>query len=105
MEWVIEKISEWHKARLITVNGTSTAQMIKLMEETGELAAGIARGNKELIKDSIGDITIVLVAIAELEGFTLEECVKHSYEEIRNRTGHLNEDGIFIKTGDENNAN
>ena len=97
MEWVTNKISEWHESHLITVNGTSSSQMIKLMEETGELASGIARGNKDLIKDSIGDSVVVLIAIAELEGFTLEECVKHSYNEIKNRTGYLSPEGIFIK--------
>ena len=97
MNEVTQKISAWHKARKITINGNSNTQTIKLGEEFGELCSGIVRGNKDLIKDSIGDMFVVLVAIAELEGMTLTECVKDAYAEIKDRRGFLNEDGVFIK--------
>ena len=98
---IISKISQWHKDRKITINGSSAVQTIKLGEEYGELCSGIVRGNKDLIKDSIGDMVVVLVAIAELEGFTFNECVEAAYEEIKDRKGYLNEMGNFIKEGDE----
>ncbi len=97
MEILTRQISDWHRARKITINGNSNTQTIKLGEEYGELCSGIVRGDKDLIKDSIGDMVVVLVAIAELEGMTLEECVKSSYDEIKDRKGYLNKDGIFIK--------
>ncbi len=97
MNELTQNISNWHRARKITINGNSNTQTIKLGEEYGELCSGIVRGNKDLIKDSIGDMFVVLVAIAELEGMTLEECVKSSYQEIKDRRGYLNEDGVFIK--------
>ena len=97
MNELVQKISDWHKARKITINGNSNTQTIKLGEEYGELCSGIVRGDKTLIKDSLGDMVVVLVAIAELEGMTLEECAKSSYQEIKDRRGYLNEDGVFIK--------
>ena len=97
MNEVTQKISNWHRDRKITINGNSNTQTIKLGEEYGELCSGIVRGDKDLIKDSIGDMFVVLVAIAELEGMTLEECVKDAYAEIKDRKGFLNEDGVFIK--------
>ena len=97
METLTKQISAWHKARKITLNGNSNTQTIKLGEEYGELCSGIVRGDKDLIKDSIGDMVVVLIAVAELEGMTLEECVNGAYDEIKDRRGHLNADGVFIK--------
>ncbi len=95
-----EVISEWHKARKITVNGNSGTQTIKLGEEYGELCSGIVRNNKPLIADSLGDMFVVMVAIAELEGLSLRECIKDAYLEIKDRKGELNELGNFIKEED-----
>ena len=54
----IELIKAWAKDRALDT-ADPKKQIFKLMEETGELAAGIARGNKDLIEDSIGDIFVV----------------------------------------------
>ncbi len=97
MNELVQKISDWHKARKITINGNSNTQTIKLGEEYGELCSGIVRGDKDLIKDSIGDMIVVLIAVAELEGLSLEECIVGAYDEIKDRRGYLSEDGVFIK--------
>ncbi len=97
MNELVQKISDWHKARLITINGNSNTQTIKLGEEYGELCSGIVRGDKDLIADSLGDMFVVMVAVAELEGLTLEECVTGAYDEIKNRKGYLSKDGVFIR--------
>jgi len=92
-----DKIIQWHTDRKITINGTSEAQLLKLMEEFGELTAAVVREDKHLIVDSLGDMYVVMVAIAELEGTTMEQCIEFAYDEIKDRRGHLNEYGIFIK--------
>ena len=97
METLTKQISNWHRDRKITINGNSNTQTIKLGEEYGELCSGIVRGDKDLIKDSIGDMYVVMIAIAELEGMTIQECISNAYDEIKDRKGYLNEDGIFIK--------
>jgi len=103
IDTLTDDILEWHADRKITVNGNSLTQSVKLGEEFGELCAGIVKGNKTLVKDSIGDMYVVMCAIAELEGTTIEECISHAYEEIKDRKGYLNEHGNFIK--DETNSN
>jgi NTP pyrophosphatase (non-canonical NTP hydrolase) len=74
-------------------------QMVKLMEETGELASGIARDNKELIKDSLGDVYVVMVILALRLGLDLQECIEGAYNEIKDRKGKL-VNGVFIKETD-----
>jgi len=91
------QISMWHKDRKITVNGNSSTQTIKLGEEYGELCSGIVRADKRIIADSIGDMYVVLIAIAELENLDIEECIQVAYDEIKNRKGHLNELNNFVK--------
>ena len=91
------KISQWHKDRKITINGSSSTQTIKLGEEYGELCSAIVKRDTALIKDSLGDMYVVMVAIAELEGLDLDECIESAYDEIKDRRGYLNELGNFIK--------
>ena len=92
------KIKKWGYDRKITVNGNSITQLAKLGEEFGELAGNIVRGKSP--KDDIGDMYVVLVMIAELEGLSMEECIQHAYDEIKDRKGYLNEHGNFIKEND-----
>ncbi len=97
MKQTEQNIKQWLEDRQITTNSTSTAQFIKTVEETGELAAGLARNDKEMIEDAIGDIIVTLIAVATLEGSNIERCMRLAYNEIKDRKGYLNEDGIFIK--------
>ena len=97
MDEVEQNIKQWLEDRQITTNSTSQAQFIKTVEETGELAAGLARNDKAMIEDAIGDVIVTLIAVATLEGTTIEHCMKLAYDEIKDRKGYLNEDGIFIK--------
>lgn len=92
-----DKILKWHFDRKITINGNSMTQTTKLGEEFGELCSGIVRKDKKLIEDSIGDMFVVLVSIAELEGTSLEQCINLAYEEIKDRKGILLENGNFKK--------
>ncbi len=97
MKQIEQNIKQWLEDRCITSNSTSPAQFIKTVEEVGELAAGLARGDKAMIEDAIGDVIVTLIAVATLEGTTIEHCMKLAYNEIKDRKGYLNKDGIFIK--------
>ena len=87
----------WLEDRNIVDGSTPQAQMLKLVEELGELSGNIARGKD--VKDDIGDMMVVLTAIAAQNGLTLSECYSAAYEDIKDRKGRM-VDGIFIKQGD-----
>ena len=74
-------------------------QALKLGEEFGELCQGIVKGNEEQIKDSIGDMMVVMVILSMQLGLEIEDCVYHAYDEIKDRRGKL-VDGVFIKESD-----
>ena len=74
-------------------------QALKFFEEAGELSQGMVKGNEEQIKDSIGDIYVVMTILSMQLGLEIEDCVYHAYDEIKDRRGKL-VDGVFIKESD-----
>jgi len=76
-----------------------TKQMLKLIEETGELASGMAKNNVEVITDSIGDIYVVLVILSMQLGIDIDKCIEYAYNEIKDRKGKM-VNGVFVKESD-----
>lgn len=93
----VENIERWHHARNLIKGSTDQAQFVKLMEEAGELAASIARGKD--VRDDIGDMIVVLINIAERNGYLLENCLEVAWDDIKDRTGKM-VNGTFIKEAD-----
>jgi len=89
-------IREWAKERGLYDKGDPKTQYIKLMEETGEIGRAILKNNTNDIVDGIGDAVVVLTNLAELVGIPIEECIEAAYNEIKNRTGKM-ENGTFKK--------
>ena len=94
---LILDIVKWGKDRKITINGQPMTQGIKTLEECHELLEAINKKNKADTIDAIGDIVVTLVMQCELQNVTLEDCIQQAYDEIKDRKGHLNEVGDFIK--------
>ena len=93
---IIYEIREWGREKGILKHSTPQDQFIKTVEEVGEIAAGLARGDKKQIMDSIGDVGVTLVLLAELCGMTFQECLEYAYNEIKGRTGKM-QNGVFVK--------
>lgn len=91
-----EKIVEWGKDKGILSKGTVVTQFAKLIEEVTELGEGIEKQSEEEIKDAIGDSVIVLTLLAKLCNMNIEDCIKSAYNEIKGRTGRM-ENGTFVK--------
>lgn len=90
------RIRQWADARGIYTKGDPKTQVVKLVEEMGELSKAILENNKLEIKDGIGDMVVVLTNLAHLSGFTIEECIDTAYNEIKDRKGKMN-NGTFKK--------
>ena len=93
---LVALIQNWAWDRSLIGGSTTNAQMLKLMEEVGELAGGVCKDKADVIKDSIGDVFVVLTIIAAQMGWSIEECVQTAYDEIKDRKGKM-VDGIFVK--------
>lgn len=102
---LIGKIAQWAKDRNLILGSTPQKQFIKLMEEFGELCAGIARNDKEKIKDSIGDCGVVLIILNEqcqIEKdltFTFEFQIETPENQIKYTMRSLNDLSWLIANG------
>ena len=91
------RVIVWGTQRGIVQNSTPYAQALKTKEELEELFDAISKDDKDAIKDAYGDILVTLVMGAACADLDLVECSKGAYEEIKDRKGFLNKEGIFVK--------
>jgi NTP pyrophosphatase (non-canonical NTP hydrolase) len=94
-----EDIRNWAHARNIIEGATPQAQFVKLIEEVGELAQGIAKGRHDSIYDGIGDAVVVLTILAAQHNVDIEHCIELAWNEIKNRKGKM-VNGTFMKESD-----
>lgn len=98
MNELIEKIEQWAKDKELDT-ADSSKQMLKVMEELGEVAAAIVRSDRASLRDGIGDTVVTLIILAMQNDMNLYECVMHAYGEIKGRDGKMI-NGMFVKSDD-----
>ena len=91
-QWSIDK--DLHKA-------DPNRQMLKSIEEFGEIGAALSRNKLDDLKDGIGDTVVTLIILAQQHGWSLQECLQYAYDEISQRKGRTI-NGTFIKESDLN---
>lgn len=74
-------------------------QFMKVVEELGELAEGINKDKPEQVKDSLGDVLVTLILLAEDLNLNLLDCLNSAWGEIKDRKGEV-KDGSFVKEED-----
>ncbi len=74
-------------------------QYIKMIEECGELAHELTRGNVDTpeVEDALGDIMVTVIGMCHHLNFDPKECLEMAYNEIKNRKGKV-VDGSFVKS-------
>jgi NTP pyrophosphatase (non-canonical NTP hydrolase) len=99
MSWNIVELDviRWAEARGIIANSDSKTQMLKAVSEMGELADAIIKRDRSAIVDGIGDVLVCLIVVGALEDVNLTHCLQSAYNEIKDRKGYLNKDGVFVK--------
>src|SRR5690625_523234 len=92
------KIEQWAIERGLD-EAEPEKQMLKLVEEIGELAEGLAKGDMDLVIDSIGDSYVVLTILAMQMDLDIRSCVTAAYDQIKDRQGKT-VNGVFVKEED-----
>lgn len=95
---LFDKVEEWAKVRGIDKNDPSK-QMLKVVEEVGEVAAALARGDQEELMDGIGDSIVTLIILAQQSGMDALDCLNAAYNVIAKRKGEV-VNGVFVKEED-----
>jgi NTP pyrophosphatase (non-canonical NTP hydrolase) len=101
MSWAFTELEviRWSEARGIIPNSTSLAQLSKAYEEMEEVENALNIRDKPGIIDGLGDVLVCLINVAALEDVDLTRCLEAAYNEIKDRKGHMNKEGIFVKDG------
>ncbi|MED1906132.1 MazG-like family protein [Cytobacillus firmus] len=94
------KIEKWARERNLH-QAEPAKQTLKLGKEFGELCEGLAKGRKEQVKDSIGDMYVVLTILAMQMNLNIEECIAAAFDEIKDRKGKM-VNGVYVKESDLN---
>ena len=97
LSYFIDNVVQWHRDRNLIDGSTDKDQVLKLMQELGELSDSVCKGKD--IKDDIGDMLVVMLNIVTRNGVTLSECLARAWDDIKDRKGKM-VDGIFVKEED-----
>ena len=74
------KIRGWAHQRNLVSGSTTDKQFTKLIEEIGELAAGLARQDQVKVMDGIGDTVVVLTIL----GWSPRQSLPPPWESVTN---------------------
>jgi NTP pyrophosphatase (non-canonical NTP hydrolase) len=91
------KVVQWGEARGIVQHSTPAAQAKKTIEELDELLAAIKANDRAEMADAYGDILVTLVMGCACADLNLLTCFEGAYNEIKDRKGSLNKDGLWVK--------
>lgn len=90
-------VIRWGERRGIIQNSDSKTQLLKAFSEMGELADAINKRDRAAIIDGLGDVLVCLTMVSAIEDLDLRHCFEAAYDEIKNRKGQLNENGVWVK--------
>ena len=99
MNELIQNVLQWGiDKNIIGTDGKGTryGQADKMLEEANETHMAVNTNDLRDVKDGIGDTVVTLILLADMYGWTLEECLQVAYDVISKRTGKM-VDGVFVK--------
>lgn len=91
------KIVQWSEARKIIPNSTPLAQCKKAFEEVNELYEALKMNDHNEAIDAVGDTIVCLINVCALMDVNLTDCLEAAYNQIKDRRGYMNAEGIFVK--------
>ena len=98
MNELVKLVEEWAKEKRLD-KAEPEKQMLKVIEEVGEVGAALARNNENDLRDGIGDMVVTLIILAMQNNMDLYECLNQAYSENKNRQGNM-VNGVFVKEAD-----
>jgi len=95
-ETLKSNVLNWAEHKGITAPENAPKQFLKVIEEVGELAAAMARNDKEEQVDAMGDVLVTLIILSKQLELDPVECLDTAYNVIKDRTGKT-VNGVFVK--------
>ena len=77
MEELTKLIIQWHYDRNLIEGSSDKDQVLKLMQELGELSDSVCKGKD--VKDDLGDMLVVMINIMKRNNLTIDDCLETAY--------------------------
>lgn len=91
-----EKVTAWAEAKDLLKSENKYQQLVKVMEELGELSKAILKNDVVQQIDGLGDVQVTLIILSKQLGLDYDKCLEAAWEEIKDRKGKT-VGGTFIK--------
>jgi NTP pyrophosphatase (non-canonical NTP hydrolase) len=89
-------VINWAVERGLIVPENAKSQLLKTLEELGEVSRALLKDKQEDFVDGVGDVLVTLIILCKIKGVNLDQCLEQAWNEIKNRKGKT-VDGTFIK--------
>jgi NTP pyrophosphatase (non-canonical NTP hydrolase) len=93
-----QKVLDWADKRGLLYPENVKTQLIKVMEELGELSKAVLKNDVVEQIDGLGDVQVTLIILAAQLGLDYDKCLEAAYNEIKDRKG-ATVNGTFVKNG------
>jgi len=91
-----DKVINWAEAKDLLKSENKYQQLVKVMEELGELSKAILKNDVVQQIDGLGDVQVTLIILSKQLGLDYDKCLEAAWEEIKDRKGKT-VGGTFIK--------
>ena len=91
-----DKVLLWAEERNLLDNDPNY-QLLKTMEELGELVDAALKGKVREEVDAVGDVLVTLIIYCHMKGLCPVRCLVRAFNEIEFRTGET-KNGVFVRT-------
>jgi len=95
-EKLINNVLDWAEDKGLIKEENSDKQLLKVVEEVGELVSAVLKQKRKEEVDAVGDIMVTLIIFAEIRGYDVMSALGYAYQEIKDRKGRM-VDGSFVK--------
>ena len=82
---LVNSVKQWHYDRNLINGSTDKDQVLKLLQELGELSDSVCKGKN--VADDLGDMLVIMINIAERNGLELNDCLDWAWRGRRNGLG------------------
>ena len=97
MKQLEQSVIQWATDRKIMQNATAETQMLKCVSEVGELADALIKNDQNAVMLELGDVLVTLCIVSAKRGLSLSGCLSAAYDKIKDRTGTMMPNGVFVK--------
>lgn len=98
----VSNVEAWGEKHDFVKPENAAKQLLKIVEELGEVTNSFLKQKPEAEKDGIGDLMVTIALYCKIRDINIDECMGLAWEQIKDRN-IKNVNGTLVKEEDWNN--